>query len=523
MKGLIQTALLQALPLALACCCHDTATAETTDQMRAAMVSRIDQLLAERWAAAAIEPSPLCSDMTFLRRAYLDLTGVVPQVSQVREFLSQPASDKRARLIDVLLQSPAHATHLATTWRNAMLPGGVEAESIDNVIGLQNWLRGQFVENMRYDRVVADLLVATGGGQAGPALFFTALELKPEKLAANTARIFLGLQIECAECHDHPFDRWQQEDFWGYAAFFARLQQPAPERAIMQVRLIDLPRGDVMLPGTDTIIPPKYPGSRLAQEDEGGTRREQLAIWMASRDNPYLARAAVNRVWAHLFGRGLVEPVDDLGPNNPASHPELLDELSAYFVNTGFDLREMFRTLTNTQAYQRSSENAGQQDIGTELFARMAIKPLSAEQLYDSLEMTLAGNPVTAPRSPEAEQLRDPRRLAFLAKMASQSRSGVDYQAGVLQALTLINGLEIAEATDPDRSGLLGALEAPWFSDEQRVEILWLATVSRPPSDAERNRCVQYLSDSPTFGDSRRVLSDILWALLNSAEFALNH
>jgi hypothetical protein len=496
----------------------------TIDQRRAAMIRRIDERLAERWAALDVQSAPDATDTEFLRRAFLDLTGVVPRVSEVREFLADARDDKRARWIDRLLASPAHATHLATTWRNIVLPGGVSGEQVENAVGVQNWLRSQFVENMRYDRIVADFLVATGGGQTGPALYYTSLELQPEKLAASIARIFLGLQIECAQCHDHPFDRWKQRDFWGYAAFFARLEQPRPERGPNMIRLVDLNVGEVRLPNTDTIVPPKYPGGAAASEQDGGTRRAQLSIWMASRDNPYLARAAVNRAWAQLFGRGLVEPVDDLGPHNVPSHPQLLDELAAYFVATGFDLRELFRTLANTRAYRLSSQSESEREVPPELFARMAVKPLTAEQRYDSLQRTLARRPADEFAPGQASgRLFDPRRLAFIAKMESLSRTSTEYQAGVPQALTLMNGTNIDEATDIERSGLLAALEAPLFSDEDRVEVLMLATLSRPPTPQERTQFFEYVTRGGSSEHSRRALSDLLWALLNSAEFALNH
>src|SRR5262245_50073214 len=304
---------------------------------RKAMVARIDALVEAKIKAAGMQPGAQSSDEQFLRRVYLDLTGAIPRVSEVRAFLADERPDKRERLIDALLDSPAHATHLANTWRNIMLPGGLNLEQINNLVGVQNWLRQRFLENVRFDNLVSELLVASDGGDVGPALYYTSLDVAPEKLAGSTARIFLGVQIECAQCHDHPFDHWKQLDFWGYAAFFARLRQPEMNNPGMRrARLVDLDTGEVKHPKTDQVVPPKYPDGPAPAAGELGTRREQLAIWMASRDNPYLPRAAVNRAWWHLFGRGLVEPVDDMSPQNRASHPELLDELTAYFVQTGF-------------------------------------------------------------------------------------------------------------------------------------------------------------------------------------------
>jgi len=491
---------------------------EASSPDRPAMVRRIDELIERRLSDENAQPAPLASDAEFLRRVYLDLTGVAPRVAEVRTFLADDSAEKREQLIDRLLNSPAHATHLANTWRRIMLPGGMNLEQVNNVVGVQNWLRSQFVDNLRYDNLVSELLVATEGDQTGPALYYTALDLAPEKLAGSTARIFLGLQIECAECHDHPFDKWKQTDFWGYAAFFAQLEREEGRRGMNALRIADRDTGDVKLPNTETVISPLYPGGIQPASEELGTRRMKLAIWIASRDNPYLARAAVNRVWGQLFGRGIVEPVDDLGPHNPPSHPEILDELAEYFVESGFNLRELYGTLTRTQTYQRTSEWHPEPAPPPELFARMSLKSLSPDQLYDSLNRILNRTPAQAAGSP----LLDPQRQAFIARVDASSKSPLEYEAGVLQALTLINGADITEASDPQRSALLGGVDAPFLTEEQQIETLFLATLSRPPSEEERKACLATL-ESRSPGERGKQLGDILWALLNSAEFAFNH
>src|SRR5262245_31920894 len=492
---------------------------------RAAMIGRIDELVAARIKSAGFEASPRAGDEEFIRRVYLDLTGAIPRVAETREFLADQRPDKRARLIDVLLDSPAHATHLANTWRNIMLPGGLNLDQINNVVGVQNWLRNRFVENVRYDNLVSELLVASDGGEAGPALYYTSLDVAAEKLASSTARIFLGLQIECAQCHDHPFDHWKQKDFWGYAAFFARLRQPDMNNPNLRgrARLIDLDEGEVKLPNSDEVVLPKYPAGLSPDQKEIGTRREQLAIWMASRDNPYLSRAGVNRAWWHLFGRGLVEPVDDLGRQNQPSHPELLDALTAYFVESGFNLRELYRTLANSQSYQRTSVWAQQLVPPHELYVHMPVKTLTAEQLYDSVNRVLHRRPQTMMNGININSpLLDPQRQTFIAKVQSSGRNFLEYQAGVLQALALLNGSDLAEATDPERSPLLGSLQAPFFTDEDRVQAVFLAAFSRAPTEAEMDACRAQLRRYSQ-SERQRGYGDVLWSLLNSAEFALNH
>lgn len=485
---------------------------------RAEIVARVDQCIAEGWQRAGLTPAVRTDDAEFVRRVYLDLTGVIPRVSEVRDFLQDAAPDKRERLIDRLLESPRHATHLANHWRNILIPGGATPENLNSAAGVQNWMRAQFAENLRYDRLVADFLVVTSGNETGPALFYTTLELKPEKLAAATARIFLGLQIECAECHHHPFDKWKQEEFWGYAAFFARLRRPSQEGGVPQTAsIVDLPTGEVQIPGTSKVVAPAFPDGQKPHLDETGTRREQLAIWMASRDNPYLARAAVNRAWAQLFGRGLVEPVDDIGPHNPPSHPELMDELTDYFVACGFDLRELYRTLARTRAYQLSS--AGE-PTAPEAFARMELKPLTADQMFDSFErLRLASRAAPADRTP-VTPLADPRRQMFLLKFPPPSRSATDYQSGVLQALTMLNGQYTSELTRAELGGITAAVDSPLFDAEERVRILFLAVLARLPDADELAQCVQHLRSGPP---APQAVEDLLWALMNSAEFTFNH
>ena len=355
-----------------------------------------------------------------------------------------------------------------------MLPGGLNLEQINNVVGVQNWLRQRFVENVRYDNLVSELLVASDGGEAGPALYYTSLDLAPEKLAGSTARIFLGLQIECAQCHDHPFDHWKQNDFWGYAAFFARLRQPdmANPNPRGRARLIDLDEGDVKLPGTEDVVLPKYPAGLSPDQKELGTRREQLAIWMASRDNPFLARAGVNRAWWHLFGRGLVEPVDDIGRQNAPSHPELLDELDNVLRQNR--LRPP-RAVSNARQHGRLSANQ-RLDRRARPAAR-ALRP-HARQDADRRAALRLGQPRPPPSSPKHDgpvststaRCSIPQRQAFIAKVQSSGRNFLEYQAGVLQALALLNGADLAEATDPERSPLLGSLHAPFFTDDDRLQ-----------------------------------------------------
>ena len=503
-------------------------TQNRTTRDRLAMARRIDALLEQRWQAEGITPAPIASDSEFLRRAYLDLTGVIPRVAEVRTFLADEMPDKRGRLIETLLESPRYATHMATTWHNRLIPYGAEPQRESLVIGLQNWLRAQFAENRRFDGIVGDLLVATQGNDLGEALFFNTYDLAPEKLAASSAELFLGIRLQCAQCHDHPYGHWTQEDFWGYAAFFARVREPDRSSRGNSYRLVDVKSGEVVLPDSDQVVPPKYLGGRLADDSMGGTRRQQLAIWMVSRDNPYLNRAVVNWAWAHLFGLGLVEPVGDAGDHNPPSHPMLLEELAKYFAQSGCDTKQLWRTLARTRAYGLSSQSREPEPSPSHLFASMTIKSFTPEQLYDCMtRATLASERPVETMKAETVAVRaggvtDPRRAEFVRRMRSPARSPTEFSSGILQSLTIMNGSTMANLTDRDDSGLLVALDAQFMTEQDQVEALFLATLSRFPRAEERQAHIRYLKEMGVGTDRRKAISDILWALLNSSEFAFN-
>jgi hypothetical protein len=492
----------------------------SSNSRRQDMAERIDELIAERWKDEGVSPAPVTSDAEFFRRACLDLTGIIPRIPEVRAFLADASDEKRVRLVERLVSSPAHASHLAKTWRRALLPDAMEPARLVNSLGLEEWLRQQFANNLRYDRIVSDLLVTTGGRDSNPSAFFSALDLQPEKLAARTARVFLGLQVECAQCHEHPYEDWTQEDFWGFAAFFARLSQQEGTRP-GEVRLVDLDDGEVRHPYTGAVISPKFLHGPKTDEQASGSRRVQLAIWMASRDNPYLARAAVNRAWAQLFGRGLVDPIDDLGPHNPPSHPQLLEELSTYFVETGFDMRELFHTLALTRAYQLTSRTTGDSPPPPELFARMAVKTLSADQLYDSLWRV--GLRKVTTKQPNVCSVEPPERQLFTVSMQMRGQNAQHFEAGLLQSLAMLNGMQVSRVTNRDESNLLTSLAAPFFTDAERVEMLFLGTLGRRPTAEEDVLFTSYLRAGGESGTAQDATADALWALLNSAEFMLNH
>lgn len=481
----------------------------------------IDRLLESSWKENSVTPAPRSGDAEFCRRVWLDLAGVAPPVFELRRFLDNPRDDKRSTLIHRLLRSPGYASHMASRWTDILLPSDAQAQQQgrQNIAALHEWLQRQFLDNTPYDHLVGGFLQAGGAGNSGPAVFYTSHSLEPQKLASATSRIFMGIQLQCAQCHDHPFDRWTHEDFWHYAAFFAQLRQ-GDGRMGADTIIEDRPGGEVTLPETETVMAPRYPGIVEPPEpDPQDKRRRQLTIWMASRDNPYFARAAVNRVWAQMFGRGLVDPVDAMDANNQPSHPELLEHLADYLVQRRFDLRDLYAAIAKSDAYSRTSAVAADVRPPEDSFAAMNVKTLTAAQFYDSLQQNVYRRSAVLPSNLQSADraVRD----QFLARMRAPEVSARDYPHGVVQALGLMNGPEVGSATSEQRGALLLAIQTPFFDQPQRLETLFLATLSRFPTAGEREQFEAHLATADSPSQTEAAMSDVLWVLLNTAECAV--
>ena len=506
------------LALFLILCAASVPTSVTAD-VAVEMTAQIDGYFDDTWQRQQVEISELSSDAEFLRRVSLDLTGVIPAVQDVRLFLDDEAPDKRTQLVEQLLHSPRHGTHLANQWRNILLPNRSGVEALPAVAGTQTWLRERFLRNLRYDRLVGEFLTVTGSAATGPVLYYQAHEFKPEKLAAATARSFFGIRLACAECHDHPFDDWKQEDFWSYAAFFARVRPGDGSMMTRSVSLVEAPEGEVTLPDQQEPVPPRF--LKGGPADEGLSRRVQLSAWAASEDNPYIARAAVNRVWWLMMGRGLSEPVDDLGPHHPPDHPQLLDALASQFIASGYDLRALFRAMTNSQVYQRSSRYEGKEVPEPASFGRMLSKPMTPDQLFDSYCVALRYRAWQQMPVGSSNAALDLQRTQFVASMSNVTATATEFRSGLQQTLLLMNGTEFADVMNQSARGTLAALQAPFLSVDDQLEAIFLTVLARRPTEAEKTRL---LSRLPSAEEERDAFwGDLLWALLNSVEFRTNH
>ncbi|QDV34092.1 DUF1553 domain-containing protein [Tautonia plasticadhaerens] len=509
------------------------AAAPTPDPYALAEV--IDRRIGERLGQVSVEPAPVADDAEFLRRAWLDVAGSIPPASEARAFLLDDDPGKRRKVVDRLLDSPGYVSNMSTQWRKLMIP---EAEGDQQVglvsIGFEPWLRKQFAEGAGHDDMVRDLLTVPlgddqqtnrifGGEEPEPSPFgFVAAKAgDPGALAAGTSRLFLGIRLECAQCHDHPFATWSRDEFWGLAAFFSGLDRRSPDMALFQGR--EIPgRTEIAIPEADRVVQATFldgdrPRWRYADEP-----RAVLADWVTSPDNPYFARAAANRFWAQFFGRGLVDPVDEMGPINPPSHPELLDELALRFAQSGFDPKFLIRAITASDAYQRTSAGyAPGQDV-PELFARMPVRGLSPEQLYESL-IRATGLEREEPLPPFVFGGSSPRK-DLLERFAEDGSSPTERRSTILQALTLMNGQLVETAVNPQGNGTLAAVADSYFlSTREKVEALYLAAFGRPPRDEELDRLARFVDRGGPTLDPKRALADVFWALLNSPEFSFNH
>jgi hypothetical protein len=492
-------------------------------------VGFIDELALARWKKLGLAPSPPCGDGTFLRRVSLDLCGRLPTPDEVRAFLADGRPDKRARAVDRCLEDPGYASLFALRWgsilHNTTKQGGLSEPA---AYAFHRWLRERIARNVPYDRFVRDILTATGDWQEAPPVNWL-WQMANDPLhgpTADTAQVFLGLRLQCARCHHHPYERWGQDDYFGLAGFFARLGRKDltdaptffPERQ---------PTTQETHPRTGGAIEPRVLDGPVLSISADEDPRQKLAEWMTRPDNPYLARALCNRLWAHLLGRGLVDPLDDMRETNPPSNPELLDALARDFVRHHFDVKHLLRTICNSRVYQLDAEPNDWNRHDRQNHARYYPKRVIAEVLLDMVDQT-CGTRTDFNKVPKASRAVDlPHEgfdAYFLDVFGRPARaSGCECERGsganLSQVLHLSNSPEMEDklAADDGRvAKLVGAKVPP----EKAVEELYLAALARRPTPEESKKVQAYLAKRP---DARRSLEDLLWTLLNSPEFLFNH
>ncbi len=530
--------------------------AENAARSASSVATEIDRHINARLAEAKIPASALADDAEFCRRVYIDITGRIPTADRAATFIDSTDPDKRARLIDELLASPEYGRHFATIWTNLIMANG-DPDARPTTKPFTAWLAGELNQGHGWDKLVAEMLTAHGTPAANAATFFTAANASHAgQLGSASTKLFLGIQIACAECHDHPFNKWTQNDYWGMGAFFGRLKvanngknkdnaeivevtppKTAPKAA---KKKDDAPpvvsaTGTIKIPatggnkGAGKIVPAKFLEGEKPTLPTEGAIRPALAAWMTSSDNPFFARAAVNRLWGHFFGRGFVNPLDDFLNGSEPSHPELLTLLSQEFIASGHDFKHLIRSICNSQAYQRTSATLPGNKDDEALFSHMAVKVMMPEAVYDSLTTamgtTLPGGLVSQARYGDgkgknakgAATAKNDSRDEFVKffRTKEEGTPSTEFTHGIPQMLGLMNNPQFNRVT-PSVEKLVKA-GAP---KEKAVEEIYLGTLSRRPRADEMKLMLGFLAKAKSPAEG---YADVLWILFNTNEFMLNH
>jgi hypothetical protein len=498
----------------------------------------VDELAVKRWKLLGLAPSPVCSDEVFIRRAFLDAIGTLPQPERVAAFLASNDPRKREALVDELLGltgDPARDVYVnewSAYWtlkwgdlllnnRNSVGDGGMWA--------LYNWTRASLRENKPVDRFVRELITAQGSVFSnGPANYYK-ITNKPDELAESTAQNFLGVRLQCAKCHHHPFEVYSQADYYGLAAFFTRVGTKASNDfgGLSRDTVVMVNRsGSIRHPRTNQTMQPTPLLGEPLNADEHRDLRRPLAEWLTSRENELFARNIVNRFWGYLMGSGLVEPLDDMRATNPASNPELLDALAKDFVAHGYDLKHLVRTIMTSRVYQLASEPTQQNAADTRFYTHYNVKRLPAEVLLDAVDFA-AGTQEKfngIPAGTRAIELPDPNYASFFLDTMGRPQRAITCecertgQPNLAQVLHIANG-DVLQRKVADKEGRVAKLLKEQ-DDDAAIAELYLHTYCRRPTDDELSACREIIAAAANRGEG---LEDILWALCNSREFLFNH
>ncbi len=520
------------------------------------VIASIDEQIRAGWQSLKLSPSRPASDAVWCRRVYLDLLGRIPRVEELEAYLSDRGRDRQARLVDRLLESDEtldeFASHWAVVWTNWLIgrTAGTEPRSVVNRAGLEQYLRRALAGGKPYDQLAQELISAEGCNKPGTEDFHGAvnfligmLEDKAVQATSTTSRLFLGLQVQCTQCHHHPTNNWQQSQFWGLNAFFrqATALRTTQGRDVVEARLGDQDFAgeggsptqaevyyEIRNGQLEAVFPTFVDGRQI--EPNGFVRdlnwRDELAELIVSSE--YFAPALVNRLWGYFLGYGFTRPVDDMGPHNPPTHPELLAQLSRDLKAHRFDLRRLMRWIVLSEAYQLSSasnDNNADDDpaLGAKpRFSHFYLRQMSAEQLYQSLLVATQADRA-AGTTPEE---RDRRRRDWLRQFAvafgnDEGGEVTTFDGTIPQALMMMNGDLVREATSDQPGSLLADLAASPLKPEERIDRLYLAALSRKPTKRERTLALElWRGKAP---QAVEPLQDVWWALLNANEFVLNH
>jgi hypothetical protein len=489
----------------------------------------IDEKLIGKWKDLGLTPSPSCSDEEFFRRIHLDTIGTLPSPADVKAFLADMSPDKRGQAIERVLNRPEFVDYWALKWGDLLRINRAQLTA-KGMWSFYNWVRAALRNNQPVDEFVRDIITAEGSTFTdGPTNYYRTGRTATD-WAETTAQLFLGVRMQCAKCHHHPFEKWSQDDYYGMAAFFSRLSTKGSNEFGLfggETVVFVAPTGEVSHPlKRVTVKPHPLDGAEM---NDPFDRRRKLAEWLTAKENPFFARNIVNRFWGYYMGRGLVEPLDDMRATNPPSNADLLDALAADFAAHRFDFKHLLRTIMNARAYQLSSaETPGNAaDRGNVQFTRFTVRRLTAEQLADALDSATGTREKYQglPPGTRAIQLPDPEVLSFLLDVFGRPARQITCecertsQPNIAQALHLLNGDSLNQKINAP-SGRIEALVKAGTPIPAMVEEMYLVTLSRLPTADETTKAQRWISAAPT---AREGLQDFLWTLLNSREFLFNH
>jgi hypothetical protein len=485
----------------------------------------IDRAVFAKLNRMRIKPSELSTDQEFIRRVSLDAIGLLPSPDEVRAFLADPSPDKRDRLVDSLLARPEFVDFWTLKFADVLRANGRLIQPKGSMV-FHRWIRESLARDKPLDQFVRELLTADGSTFTNPAANYYRISRDPETSVETTAQLFLGVRIQCAKCHNHPFERWTQDDYYGFAAFFARVRHKKGSQANEEV-VFGSPGGEVRQPRSGKQMPPKALGGPVFGDDSAGDRRGRLASWLTGPQNPFFAKSLANRIWYHLIGRGVVEPVDDFRDSNPPSNDELLDALAVELARGGFRLRPLVRTILTSRTYQLSARTNELNADDTIYFSHAATRLLPAEVLLDAISAVTGATSKFdgLPAGTRATQIPDGKMEdPFLKTFGRPARELAcecerESDANLSQALQLIGGATVNNKLRDDH-GRMARLAKSDATPEQIARELYLVALARDPSPGEIEAAVKHLSTAP---DRRQAVEDLGWVLINSKEFLFRH
>jgi hypothetical protein len=484
----------------------------------------VDTLVYEKLRKLRISPSELCDDEVFLRRATIDLTGRLPTREEYETFAASEDPEKRISLVDTLLTRKEFTELWVMYWAEQLQIRSGQAVSYKSALLYHNWLKEKIASNVPMDQIVRELLSATGGTFKNPPTNYYQGESDTLLIAEDTAQVFMGIRTQCSQCHNHPFDRWTMNDYYGFAAFFARIGRKNTDDPREKI-IFAGDSGEVQHPVTKQDVPPKYLGDE-APDTNGKDRRKLMADWLTRPDNPYFARNLANRVWAQFFGRGIVEPVDDVRVSNPASNPELLDELSRKLVEYKYDFKQLVRDICLSRTYQLSTRANESNAFDRRNFARAEVRRIRAEVLLDCItQITETKDKFQGlPLGARAVQIADGNvSTYFLSTFGRSTRQSpcsceVVMEPSLSQALHLLNG-DTTQGKIRDGNVVQKCLDdTP--EPGPVIEDLYIRCLTRFPTDKEKTELQTQVASAE---NPKEALEDLFWALLNSKEFVFNH